>query len=890
MRKALIPLIILLTLTFIIQPYPTYSYEAQFREEIRFFVTKDAVVVSTILSGENITLAGLEEESLQGVNSCRLIASFVAEWLPEFYILGDEGYRALPLSPPPKEGLTLIIDADEEVRADQAAEALGRVMKAAFTQIGVEDSKYIYYSHCNFRYICQILLGTLPNFDGGFTNLVRSVFSEKSLQFIVFEAARSQMGFSKQLTLQYAEARSLAPIFDLDAILSGFSNTTASKDVGESRVEVFFADALTSSASLPNNVEAVNFIENLSSKVLFKVGVEEKPPLSKIELIYYPPLIKVERVVDVGVVEAAEGRDTVEVTLRLENVAPANSLAAEDLAVNEDWWMGKFEFVSGNASLKDVTLKPGEKVEIKYVLRLTEKTPSDLYVSGETTPITYTYRLGDRSFSGRVYPNDVRLVLNKHRPTLLVTAEPKEPSPIESTNGLTLKISNVGTRSAFDVTVTLAGSKVASKSVLEKGGSWVVEVPVKPECLTQPLQDVRVSVGWVDEEGEKMVSANILPIRFSRSTLGAPRVSISQTVDASPDGDGLIVNGVIKASIESANRTLIKLSAQIPEGFELVGGNFTVSGRFMEASSVCEGNVEQLFDYVLRSNCSLSFIQPPFLAEVEWSGFTFRVASNSYAYAGGLKVNLALSKPATFKGSTSDVKVSIINLGPFPIYDFKVWSLNYSYVAAQRLERSVYVIEVGQTVTLDFNIRYLTAGTHQYTPIAGRFVFSAQNQTLNMQPVTVLVEKPIKLSLTQPSSLVEKQEATLTFTLSNPSSFTVYNVVAEVLLSGAETPDTAIVIRVDELKAGQSVNKTVQITPSSVLSLKITSKVNFSFEGEDLEGEAFERELAVAENLQIRYALPVAIGVVVIIITAYLSRQRVVKEQAGEQRKKAVDV
>ena len=110
------------------------------------------------------------------------------------------------------------------------------------------------------------------------------------------------------------------------------------------------------------------------------------------------------------------------------------------------------------------------------------------------------------------------------------------------------------------------------------------------------------------------------------------------------------------------------------------------------------------------------------------------------------------------------------------------------------------------------------------------------------------------------------------------------------MLSGAETPDTAIVIRVDELKAGQSVNKTVQITPSSVLSLKITSKVNFSFEGEDLEGEAFERELAVAENLQIRYALPVAIGVVVIIITAYLSRQRVVKEQAGEQRKKAVDV
>jgi len=890
LRKTSLPLIILLTLTFMIQQYPTCSSAAHLEEDIRFFVTKDSIVVSTTLSGGNITLAGLRDESLQGVNSYKLIASFVTEWLPEFYILGDEGYKVLPLTPPPKEGLTLIVDAEDKMRADQAAQALGRVMKAAFTQISSEDHKYVYYSHCSFRYVSQILLETLPKFDGGFTNLIRSVFSEKSLQFIVLEASRSQAGFSTQLTLQYVEARGLAPTFDLDTVLPGFFNTSASEDVSECRVEVVFADALISSTSLPN-VEAVNFVGNLSSKVSFKLSAGEKPPSTKIELIYYPPLIKVERIIDKGVVEAAEGKDTVEVTLRLENVAPSNSLPAEDLAVNEDWWRGKFELVSGKTSLKDVRLNPGEKTEIQYVLRLTEQTPSDLYVAGETTPITYTYRLGDKIWSGRAYPNDVRLVLNKPRPTLLVIAEPKEPNPIEVANRVRLKITNIGTRSAFNVTVTLAGIEVASRPVLERDESWVVEPLIKPEALTQPLQDVKVSASWVDEEGEKRVYGNTLPIRFSRSTLGAPKVSISQVIDASPDVDGLAVNGVVKASVTSANRTSVKLSAQIPEGFELVGGNFTLIGRFMEASSICEETDERVFNYVLRSNSSLSFIQPPFLAKLEWSGFTLRVASNSYAYAGGLKVTQSLSKPLAFRGSTSDVKVSIVNLGPFPIYELKVGSLNYSYVAAQRLERSVDVVEVGQTVTLDFNIRYLTAGTYQYTPIAGSFVFSAQNQTLNIQPVTVLVEKPIKLSLTPPSSLVEKQEATLTFTLSNPSSLAVYDVEAEVWLSGAETPDTPLVIRVDELKAGQSINRTVQITPSSVLSLKITSKVNFSFEGEALEGEALETEIAVAENLQMRYALPVAIGIVAIIITAYLSRQKVVKEpQADEQRKKAVDV
>jgi hypothetical protein len=353
----------------------------------------------------------------------------------------------------------------------------------------------------------------------------------------------------------------------------------------------------------------------------------------------------------------------------------------------------------------------------------------------------------------------------------------------------------------------------------------------------------------------------------------------------------LAVKGVVKASVTSANKTQLKLSSQIPEGFELEGGDFTLNGRRMEASSIFEGAAERVFNYVLRSNRSLSFVQPPFLAEVEWSGFTLKVASNSYAYAGGLKVTQEVSKPSAFRGSTSEVKVLIVNLGPFPIYDLKVRSLNYSYVAAQRSERSVDVFEVGQSITLDFNIRYLNTGTYQYAPIVGDFVFSAQNQTLDVQPISLRVEKPPRLSLTPPNSLIEKQEATITFTLSNPSSLTVYEVVAEVGFSGVETPKTPIEIRVDELKSGQSINRSVQITPSSVLSLKIASKLNFSFEGEVLEGEPFETELAVAENLQLRYALPVAIGVAAIIVTAYLSRQKFVKEtQAVEQRRKAVDV
>lgn len=891
MSKALIPLIILLNLSLLIQPYPISSSSDPLAEDLRLFVTKDSIVVSARLSGGNITLRGLETTSLNGVNSYKLVACYVTEWLPEFYILGDEGYNVLPLSPPPKEGLTLIVNAQDDDQADSAAQAIGRVMKTAFIRIGSRDHEYIYYSNCNYRFISQILLSALPNIEGGFTNLLKQIFLEKSLQFIVLEASRSQIGFSTQLTLQYAESRSLSSTFDLNSVLPGFSNLTTSKGVSQNRVEVVFADALISSTSL-SDAEVVNLVGNLSSKISFRVAEGQKPPLSKIELTYYPPFIRVERVVDEGVVEAAEGRDTVEVTLRVENVAPPNSIPAEVLTIEESWWRGKFELVSGRTLLEDSTLKAGEKKEIHYVIRLNEKTPSDLYVAGETTPISYRYKIGDKIWEGRAYPNDVILVLNKYRPSLLVTAEPKDPSPLKAENELTLKITNVGMRSANNLTVTLGEGVVASEPALIPLKDWTVQVPVRPENLIQSHREVRVSVGWIDEDGEKKVLTNTVPIRFIRSTLGAPKVTVNQIVDAFLDESGVVVNGVVKASVTLANRTLIELSAQLPEGFELTGGNFTVSGRSIKVSSEFNKSVtEQIFNYSLKSSRAASFIQAPISAEIRWGSFILKAASNSYAYATGLKVTQEVSKPSAFVGSTSDVKVMLVNLGPFPVYDLKVRSLNYSYVEAEKADKIIEVLEAGQTLTFNFRMRYLNVGGYDHLPIEGGFVFSAQNQTLKMPKFIFYVEQPIKLSLTTPTSLTEKQPATLTLNLTNPSSLTVYDVEAHVVISGAESPDTSIVLKASELRSKQTLNQTVQITPSSVLSLKITSKINFSFEGEVLQGESLSAEIPVAENLHMRYTLATVIGVLAIIVTAYLSRRKIEKEtQAGEQRKKTLGV
>ncbi|MEM2883382.1 MAG: hypothetical protein QXY08_02220 [Nitrososphaerales archaeon] len=873
MKKTLL-LIIILASSILAQYDLASASTAPLKEDLKIFVTKDSVVVSAALSGEDLSLRELDNLPLEGVNSYRLIASHVVEWLPEFYILGDEGYKALPINPVPKEGLNLVVEAEGKRQADSAAQALGKTLKAAFIPIGAEGSKYTYYSHIDFKFTSKMLLDALPELKDGFTNLLKSIFDKKNLQIIVLDVQRSQTSFSKHLTLLYAESKGLTPTFDFDSVLPLFSNTTASKDVAETVVEVVFADALISKDNSLRSATVVNFPENISSKVSFKLAGGEKPLLSKIDLIYCPPLLKVERLIDSGVVEAVEGKDTVEVTIKIQNVAPVGSVAAEGLSLNERWWVEKFDLVSGKTTLTNLTLKAGEKEELRYVIKVKEKTPSEFLVEGKETPITYTYRLGSEVFNGRAYPNDIRLILNKPRPTLIATLEAQEPTPLKPSNTLILKVGNLGARSAENISVRVENISVAHNPILKPLENWKVEVPVEPQHLTQPLREVKVLVQWVDEEGEKQTYTNTVSVLFSRSTIGAPKLDLMQSASISPDKSGFTLKSVVAVKVTSVNGTTLRLTTNLPEGFELTGGDFTQKAGSIEVVSlVSKGDVQQNFSYTLRASEYINFVQPPILGEVDWGGFKLKSASNSYTYAEGVRVSFNISKTVGFRGSTSNIKASIVNLGPFPVYNIKIRSLNYSYAESSFIEKADEVLDVGQTLELEFNIRYAAEGAYDYLPIGGSFIFSTQNHSLKVAPIKISVEKPISLSLQAPRSLVEKQENTLTLIVSNPSSLTVSDIHISLAFSGVETPQTPIELKISELKAGEIVNREVRFTPSSVFSLKILPTLKFSFDGETLLGESYETKLSVNENMEIRYALPIALSVALVIATAYISRR-----------------
>ncbi|MFN3621400.1 MAG: hypothetical protein ACK4TI_00755, partial [Nitrososphaerales archaeon] len=415
---------------------------------------------------------------------------------------------------------------------------------------------------------------------------------------------------------------------------------------------------------------------------------------------------------------------------------------------------------------------------------------------------------------------------------------------------------------------------VAHNPILKPLENWKVEVPVEPQYLTQSFREVRVLVNWVDEEGEKKAYANTALVLFSRSTLGAPKFNVTQSATIFPDESGFTLKGVASITVSSANGTTIRVATNLLEGFEFVGGNFTYKdGRIEAVSKLGKGEVQQNFNYTLRSSRHINFVQPPILTEVEWSGFRLKSASNSYAYAEGVRVAFNISKPVGFRGSTSNVKASMVNLGPFPVYGIKVNALNYSYAEAPYTEKTNEVLDVGQRLTLEFNIRYTADGAYEYLPIGGSFIFSAQNHSLKAEPIRISVEKPIRLTLQAPRSLVEKQEAILTLILSNPSSLTVNDIHIGLAFSDVDSPQAPIELKIFELKPGETINREVRFTPSSVFSLKISPTLNFSFEGETLLGESYETKLSVGENLQMRYALPVALGAVLVIATAYISRK-----------------
>ncbi len=139
----------------------------------------------------------------------------------------------------------------------------------------------------------------------------------------------------------------------------------------------------------------------------------------------------------------------------------------------------------------------------------------------------------------------------------------------------------------------------------------------------------------------------------------------------------------------------------------------------------------------------------------------------------------------------------------------------------------------------------------------------------------IAVEKPIQLNLlTIPREPVEGQEANLLLTIANPSSLDVEDVEVKVTLKGVDSPTAPIEVKLPTLRARAAENITFTIIPSQVRLIEPSATITFNHGGEALLGEVSATVVSVAENMQMRYGLPVALGVVLVLAIAYLARRQ----------------
>jgi hypothetical protein len=124
--------------------------------------------------------------------------------------------------------------------------------------------------------------------------------------------------------------------------------------------------------------------------------------------------------------------------------------------------------------------------------------------------------------------------------------------------------------------------------------------------------------------------------------------------------------------------------------------------------------------------------------------------------------------------------------------------------------------------------------------------------------------------LNQVGEAVEGKPIKIEVTTNNVANVTVDNISYKVLLpSQFKILNGSNTVRISALEGEKQESSTLYISSSSPQDYEInTTKVYYSFKGETISSPPTSLSLTVSENLTVRYLIPIAIGVIVMIACA----------------------
>ncbi|MDG6999168.1 MAG: hypothetical protein JRN15_08650 [Nitrososphaerota archaeon] len=849
---------------------------SQYSENLSLYLTSSEALWKTDLSGGNISVGSVSVP--QSVSAYSLTLTRYSSWKPQFETFTKYGFALLGSNEPYPDAALLVINTTSSADATALANSLSQRFALYFQPLSSGPGYFTFLSVSSFTTELNTYFWKLvPQALGGFA----SMFTQQ--QLLSGDLAFFQVDYSSTYSISFGTLSPLSNTkFDLYTQLgvqaSSYNYSSYSQS---STITVDVLGGLISNASVPWQNHFSNFSASMTTSSTPNGGNQTIPDLNA-TLDFAFPTIQAYRVVTPTL--APSHGAGVSVTIYVTNVSPQGTPVASNVFVNDSWiYSHQNDFnltvpqTSGNQDLAS-----GQTMTVAYAFTVLA---SNGTFTLPATPVTWQFTVGNSTVTQQVLLNPETMVVGGANTPILEATASLSGSSIQAGQPLAVNvtIANKGSGSAFNIV-----SSGLTKQNLPPGSTWSFIANSTSSSLTSTSAIANYSVTWEDSSGLKhSATTNTLNTVFSFGVPGSPAVSLYKSVSYSGSKANVSLTLYNNSPNSLSNLTVqdpVPLGTTFSSAFNASSLHFN-NGLVTLNVTTLQPTQNQTYTYSLNiSNVNENYVFMPANVSTEWYGVSLVHYSNGYALPLGVVSTKIASPPNAFQGSNATLTLQLTNSGSQPVYQAY---LNDSYDSFLQVLKtgSNYAAQLnaGQSIQASIDVNFTgSPGQYNLAAPAATFIFSGYSENAVGHVSAISIYSLVESNITYSALKVEENHnINVTITVNNPSNVTVNNIVysmpvpagLRVLYGGSPN------FSVTSMGPNSSYTHSFIIITSEPDVYQFTNaSLTFSYQGHQLKGVANSLALNIADDIKIRYGIPVIIALVVVLGTV-LYVQRLTKKK-----------
>ena len=901
MNKLILPLTLLLLLTTIVS-FPNITASDNYTENLSVTVSGDLAYWSISLSDVNATGVVSSSISSSGIDSFEIFHySHQGSFEQSFDIFTTNGYGLID-STLPRQGALLTIQANSQSNADRFAHALSNELHLGFITYDPNISQnnvYSYYSYGESNLVVDVFWNAFSNNDPGFNQLIdKQFFNANRDQVIIFSGNKQQndlvysiefAGISDSAVVDNTPGDfsiqgtqiDLLTLFNVDFINASSISTESIINIQS------FGSIINSQQVNSLNMSGISStldhdIDNIHSELIFDLSRGSNFN-AIIPLDYYPPVLSVVRVIDKT--SGSDG-DTIESRITFSNLSPLlGGHKIDEVTFTDEWWVDDFNLLeSGQNDTIIEDLLPGDSVTISKLLQVDTSESTNVETSSQDTVFEYSFQLGDDEFSKTTLSNSLYVNLNDVKPALIATSHYNNSYvTIHGDFVSHLEIKNLGTRSAYDVSVELNGELFESFESIAPNSFEILELNISRHDYFFNENIYEWKIIWSDGVDFNTISSNPVSLindfnLYSIPIFNSPEIvvdKISEIPIAGVWGDEIeVVLRITNNGAEDLNN--LRLIDLIPSSvvYSSGGDNLTkLNDRFETTIPLLQPSNSSTFVYYVKHDSSHNTLLTPASVDVSYHGKDYRILSDSIVLPTAIHIDKNIDTNSALVGYNFTISVDFANNGNLKLFDIQINGNDPEYVVQegeQWNERSS--LEADGIMNYDYLIASRDEVNRNLLQAWGEFTLGGQTMRIFTSQIPVnITEAPIVTIKTIPDEILDNQEIELIITIDNPSKTPITSIsVVPGVIENLEILDESIFTEISQLNPNDSIElKTTakSLTPGKQLIFK--PEISHEFMGQLISVDIEQFSTSVSEELLNRYLPTLVISLVVLLITVY---------------------